>query len=236
MIPKHSVSFPMFGSASLATASEHKICNAASPGSARQKPMGLRACQLIGLLWCYRSDIHHYGWGGEGGIPQVPGLARWISTAGDKEEKSLAELYNIMARWARRDRRKPKGCTGRCNMCGGKTELSSMGNLTIATGKDKNTADSLHRPHWWNAAKQMWEIALYASHSAAETQPPQICQRQWWGWRSTCEVQQKCPWSMPTCQLVSKHYQQRFLDAIAPVFVGVWLQTSTLEVHHTLKG
>lgn len=47
------------------------------------------------------------------------GLARWISAAGDKE-KSLAELYNIMARWARRDRREPKGCTGRCNMCGGK--------------------------------------------------------------------------------------------------------------------
>lgn len=53
-----------------------------------------------------------------GGIPQVPGLARWIFTAGDKEEKRLAELYNIMGRWECRDRREPKGCTGRCSVCG----------------------------------------------------------------------------------------------------------------------
>lgn len=50
----------------------------------------------------------------------MSGLARWISTAGDKEEKRLAELYNIMERWENRDRREPKGCTGRCNMCGRK--------------------------------------------------------------------------------------------------------------------
>lgn len=29
--------------------------------------MGLRVCKLIGPLRCYRSDIHHYGWGGGGG-------------------------------------------------------------------------------------------------------------------------------------------------------------------------
>lgn len=48
----------------------------------------------------------------------MPGLARWIFTAGDKEEKRLAELYNIMGSWERRDRREPRGCAGRCSVCG----------------------------------------------------------------------------------------------------------------------
>lgn len=50
MIPKHHVSFPMFGGASLAAASEHKIRQAASLGLRQQRPMGLRVCKLIGLL------------------------------------------------------------------------------------------------------------------------------------------------------------------------------------------
>lgn len=67
----------------------------------------------------------------------MPGLARWISTVGDKEEKRLAELDNIMVRWERRDRREPTGALAAVLCVVGKTEHSSMANLPIATGKDK---------------------------------------------------------------------------------------------------
>lgn len=195
MIPKHRVSLPMFGGASLATASEHKICNAASLGFAQQRPMGLRVCKLIGLLRCYRSDIHHYGWGG--GIPQVLGLARWISTAGDKEEKRLAELYNIMARWERSDSREPKRCTGRCNMCGRKNWALKYGwlNNSYREGQawDRWTLQTRCTDHTDEMQQSRCE-RLLCMRPTVQLKPS--LQRQWLGWRSTCEVQQKCPRNM----------------------------------------
>lgn len=73
LIPKHHISFLVFCTASLATAREHNIQNAASLGFGHQRLMGLRVCGLIGLCSDAIPQIYIII---EGGIPQALGLAR----------------------------------------------------------------------------------------------------------------------------------------------------------------